>query len=309
MQRVAIYLLILVSPLAVATAFAGDTTSRVNTQPSANVLPAPNANEVKRGATAIKIPKNLTVPAEWIPLLNRAYEEYWMEGNHRPDAGFVLFARNPSKETAKLWLLRMESKAQNLEELFAYVKDAQKDLVNAGLMADRYNMVNQAAPQAVRESPAGSTANVGSDSAKAAFGDLQFYFLYSPTCPHCARLAQNLVGFPNVHPLQVTGGELVNWSGLPASDHATPETIEAYVRDGEQPGGVPVLAIYEPKSNRVLKLRGARSTQEILAAAAVVKGQAQPPTESKWPYNGPVHPSKIGEQTGQRRYLPEFPKL
>lgn len=264
--------------------------SRVNTMPTTMVLPQPSVTEVKRGAAAIKLPKDLKVPGEWIPLLNRAFEEYWMEGNHRPDAGFVLFARNPSKETAKLWLLRMESKAQNLEELFGYVKEAQKELVGGGLMVDRFNMVSQASATPAgflgKNKPEISPSNIS----KAGLDDVEFYFLFSPTCPHCARLAQSLVGFPNVHPLQVIDGELVNWPGLPQSDRATPETIAAYVKEGDQPGGVPVLAIYHPKTNRVLKLRGARSAQEILTAAAAVQSQAK----TKWPFPGPVHPSRLG---------------
>ncbi len=267
--------------------------SRVNTvetRPANMLLPQPSVTDVKRGAAAIKIPKDLKVPEEWIPLLNRAFEEYWMEGSHRPDAGFVLFARNPSKETAKLWLLRMESKAQNLEVLFGYVKEAQKDLVGGGLMVDRFNMVSQASA-----TPTGLLGKNQSQSnppnlSRAGLDDIEFYFLFSPTCPHCARLAQSLVGFPNVHPLQVTAGEIVNWPGLPDSDRATPETIAAYVKDGDQPGGVPVLAIFHPKTNRVLKLRGARSAQEILTAAAVVQNQSK----AKWTYPGPVHPSLLG---------------
>lgn len=264
--------------------------SRVNTMPATMVLPQPSINEVKRGAAAIKLPKELKIPGEWIPLLNRAFEEYWMEGNHRPDAGFVLFARNPSKDTAKLWLLRMESKAQNLEELFGYVKEAQKELVGGGLMVDRFNMVSQASATPAgffgKNQPQSNPPNLS----RAGLDDIEFYFLFSPTCPHCARMAQSLVGFPNVHPLQVTAGEIVNWPGLPESDRATPETIAAYVKDGDQPGGVPVLAVYHPKTNRVLKLRGARSAQEILTAAAAVQNQSK----AKWAFPGPVHPSLLG---------------
>jgi hypothetical protein len=264
--------------------------ARVNTMRSMMGLPQPSVAEVKRGAAAIKLPKDLKVPDEWIPLLNRAFEDYWMEGNHRPDAGFVLFARNPSKETAKLWLLRMESKAQNLEELFSYVKEAQKELVGRGLMVDRFGMVGQASATPAglvsKNKPDVSRANIS----RAGLDDLEFYFLFSPACHHCARLAQSLVGFPNVHPLQVIDGELVNWPGLPESDRATPETIAAYVKDGDQPGGVPVLAIHHPKSNRILKLRGARSSQEILAAAAAVQSQAK----TKIPFLGPVNSSLIG---------------
>jgi hypothetical protein len=269
---------------------AEETGSRVNTMPSAFVLPRPSVTEVNRGAAAIKIPKNIQVPPEWVPLLNRAYEEYWMEGNHRPDAGFVLFARNPSKEAAKLWLLRMESKAQNLEELFGYVKEAQQELVTGGLMADRFNMVSQAAIAPVGFLGKGSGKINSPPTSRRGLGDLEFYFLFSPTCPHCAHLAQSLVGFPNVHPLQVTDGEVIHWPGLPMSDRATPETIEAYVKSGVKAGGVPVLAIYQSKTKNVLKLRGAHSAEEILAAAVSVQNQAKP----KWKYAGPINPSLMG---------------
>ena len=302
------HLWIMASLMTIPDVFAQERPSRVNTQPSPNHLPAPTVTEVKRGANAIKIPKNVSVPPEWIPLLNRAYEEYWMEGNHRPDAGFVLFARNPSKETAKLWLLRMESKAQNLEELFGYVKQAQTELVSSGLMPDRYNMVNQPAPQAVPKSSSWVDPIKASDSRKEAFRDLQFFFLYSPTCPHCARQAQNLVGFPNVHPLQVTSGDLAKWPGLPVSEYATQETIQAYVRDGEQPGAIPVVAIYQPKTNQILKMKGVRSAQEILAAAAMVADQ-KPTPDSKWPYPGPIHPSKLDERKDRLGTMSFFPKL
>ena len=72
MRFVGLYLTIALPFMGAAHSFAQDSPSRVNTQPSTRVLPAPSATEVKRGANAIKIPKSLAVPPEWIPLLNRA---------------------------------------------------------------------------------------------------------------------------------------------------------------------------------------------------------------------------------------------
>lgn len=266
--------------------------ARVNTMPGSNSVPLPSPSEVKRGAEAIKIPRSMKVPQEWIPLLNSAYEAYWAEGNHRPDAGFVLFARNPSKETAKLWLMRMESKAQNLEQLFQYVTEAQRELVDSGAMVDRYNMVQR--PHLMTEPQQSNAVKPAARLGK--LDQLQFYFLFSPTCPHCARLAESLVSFPNVHPLQVSSGKLHHWPDLRASDHATPDTIAAYVKDGQQPGAVPVLVISSPKSKHVLKLRGERTPEEILAAAATVLNATTP----KWPYPGPLNPDQFEQKLSKK---------
>jgi hypothetical protein len=258
----------LVLGLGLAQAAAGQT--RVNTGEAARVLPPPTSAEVEKGATAIKLPVDVKVPPEWVPLLNRAYEEYWMEGNHRPDAGFVLFARNPSKETAKLWLLRMESKAKNLEQLFAFVREAQTELVRGGLMEDRFGMVTGSAK--AQALPAAKTASAPSATPEA-LSSVEFFFLFSPTCPHCARQAETLAGFPNVRPLQVTEGPVKDWPGLPPSDRATKETLETYL----QGGGVPVTVIFHRASNRLVKLTGARSAEEMLATAgAVLAGAAKP---------------------------------
>lgn len=268
----------------IAATAAAAPNERVNTQAGAQMLPPPTVDEVKEGAAAIHLPSNLKVPAEWIPLLNRAYEEYWTEGNHRPDAGFVLFARQPSKETAKLWLLRMESKAKNLEQLFALVRDAQDELVKDGLLVDRFNMVHRVPSTAFNQSM--PRAAIEEDVWK----QVEAYFLYSPTCPHCARLATALVGFPNVHPLQVTPGEVVNWPGLPPSDRADAETVQTYVNQGQGAGGIPVLVLFDRAKQAVMTLRGAHSAPEIMAAAAALQASQQ---EKRGAFPGPLHPSRL----------------
>lgn len=244
---------------------------RVNTEAGnfpLRVLPAPTKEELKRGAEVAKLPSNLKIPPEWVPYLNRATEEFWTEGNHRPDAGFVLLARNPSKETAKLWLLRMEAKARALTEMYGFVAEAQKELVRGGFMADRFptSVARQGALPG-KEAPKTQGSVTDKD-----LKELQFYFLFSPSCGHCAELAETLIPFPNVVPLQVTEGPLKNFPGLPKSTYATKETKEAYLKEGV----TPVVVVSWPKKNIVTTLTGNHSTEDLLLAAATVVSTSSP---------------------------------
>jgi len=255
-------------------------TTTEESQAAPNVLPAPTKEELKRGANEIKIPKNIKIPAEWQPYLNPATEEFWTEGNHRPDAGFVLFARNPSKDTAKLWLLRMEAKAKELQILFPLIVEAQKELVKQGYMVDRYNMVKDSVgtsflPKVASDSLPSQELNTQLAQVayqKAALpkqDDLKnviFYFLFRPGCVHCENLSKTLVGFPNVIPLQITTEPLVNFQGLAKSNYASPATVKSYDPTGE----TPYLIISNPKAKKVTLLKGEQSTEMVLFSAASV---------------------------------------
>jgi hypothetical protein len=248
-----------------------------------NVLPAPTKEDLKRGFQVVKIPKNINVPQEWKPYLNPATEEFWTEGNHRPDAGFVLFARNPSKDTAKLWLLRMEAKAKELQILFPIILQAQKELVHDGYMVDRYNMVKNSTGDSFLPSIASNSVSSQelelSHQLESAVPQkkfvppsatdlkgLSFYFLFRPGCIHCENLSKSLVGFPNVIPLQITTEPLVNFPGLAKSNYASPKTVENYDPTGE----TPYLIISNPKIKKITILKGEQSTESILFSAASV---------------------------------------
>lgn len=248
-----------------------------------NILPPPTKEDLKRGSEEIKIPKNIKVPEEWKAYLNPATEEFWTEGNHRPDAGFVLFARNPNKDTAKLWLLRMEAKAKELQILFPIILQAQKELVHEGYMVDRYNMVKNSTGDsflpvvAPNSTPSQelefSHKQVNSTPQKkfvpptaSDLKSLSFYFLFRPGCIHCENLSKSLVGFPNVVPLQITTEPLVDFPGLAKSNYASPQTVKNYDPAGE----TPYLIISNPKIKKVTILKGEQSTESILFSAASV---------------------------------------
>lgn len=231
--------------------------ARVNTS-EGNLLPSPTKEEIEQSADRVKIPIKTNIPESWVPYLNPAFEEFWTEGNHRPDTGFVLFARNPSVENAKLWLLRMETKATYLQVMFNSVVVAQKDLIKQGLIKDRYNSIEKA-----RSLPPTKVKQNG--VSKEELSELEIFFLFSSTCPHCKRLALTLKAFPNVSPLQVDSSEkLTNFESLPASEMATEDTKSAYLQTAE----VPVLVIHDPTNKTVNILKGNRSQEEILLAMA-----------------------------------------
>lgn len=240
-----------------------------NTGTSHLQIPAPTEQEIKNGDGTMKIPSDLDVPPAWQPLLNPTYVDYWREGNHLPDAGFILFARNPSIKTAKLWLLRMESKARNLEELQKFVTQAQVDLVQQGFIKDRYKMVTNSLERANLART--ETKYQPNKELLAKLTQLDFYFLFSPQCPYCRKMAATLQSLPNIVPLQVTKGDLIHWDGLPKSIQASKETKTTYLNNNE----VPVLVISDNKSKKVMRLRGNQSLESIVMAASSMLSETQ----------------------------------
>jgi len=237
--------------------------ARVNTtqgEGTTKTLPPPNESEILNSAKAIKLPKNLKVPDTWMPYLNPAFEEFWTEGNHRPDTGFVLFARNPNKENAKLWLIRMETKAKYLQSMFKHISDAQTELIREGIISDRYGSVTPAInglPVKKKIKPA----------SKDKLNELEVFFLFSSTCGYCESLSKKLISFKNIVPLQVDKtNPLKNFNLLPQSEYATEETMDAYIPSRE----VPVLVIHDPKERNVNILKGDQSSEEIILAMSTL---------------------------------------
>ena len=211
-----------------------------------------SANRVntERGKVLIKN-KQIEVPKEWESLLDSTKEVFWEEGNHKPDAGFVLFAKNPSLEGARLWLLRMERKAEVLQEIFPLVKKAQEDLVKEGLLKDRYHVVKAKSSQ------------ISKSKNTPTLDGLTFFFLFSSKCPVCQSMSEHLVGL-NAIPLQVDNAPLKHFKGLNPSVFATAETTKSYLTKGV----VPVLVIFDKKTNQVIVLDGLKTKEEIIIASA-----------------------------------------
>ncbi len=210
--------------------------------------------DIARAISSVK------VPPQWEPYLNPKTAAFWTEGNHRPDAGFVLFLNEMTVDAAKLWLLRGEIKARYLEEALVLVEQAQRELIRDGLMKDRYHVMDSRGPQE-------SKTNKAKTDLKSVSKDVDIFFIFSPNCSHCSNLASTLVGFPNVIPLQASASSpLKNWDGLKASEYASQETLKSYASDG----AVPVLVLHHSKKNLAVILKGERSTEDILLAISQI---------------------------------------
>lgn len=198
------------------------------------------------------------VPKEWQDLLNPKTTRFWKEGNHVPDEGFLLLAKNPNnKEYAKLWLLRNEIKAKYLAMIQKTVDKAQRELFLEGKLVDRYYQFNNKKKKA-------KTRRYSPKISKSELKSLNFYFIYSSVCPHCKKLAKTLTKIPGVLPLQADNNKLLNFNGLSKSSRASKETLSNYAPDGV----VPVVVIHNPKSNSATKIIGNKPLEEYLFASS-----------------------------------------
>jgi len=152
----------------------------------------------------------------------------------------------------------MESKAIMLEKLSKLAEEAQADLVQKGLLKDRYHMV--------KNSHSLTTSSFTRQERKV-LNSVEFFFLFSPKCIHCVRMARTLKGIKTVKPLQVKGSKLHHFPGLPKSTLASPQTVKGYAPDGK----VPVLIVYDRKQNKLLRITGNQNKRAILKAVYKLK--------------------------------------
>lgn len=195
-----------------------------------------------------------SVPVEWQVYLDPQKDEFWTEGNHVPDKGFLLFIKNPTEENAKLWLLRNEIKAKYLSKAMKVVERVNLKLIKSKVIQDRYDWLE------------GTKKKVNKKIDLSKTQKLNYYFLFKPDCGHCKKMASTLKKMKNVRPLQVSGGKLHHWSGLNKSTYASQETIEDYLTEK----ATPVLIIQNPKNNKVYRMVGNKGIRSIVNASMEV---------------------------------------
>ena len=192
-------------------------------------------------------------------LLNPQSPDFWREGSHIPDEAYLQFAMNPTLENARTVILRGEIKAKRIQKMYALLKRANIELIQEGLVEDRYNIYKNATKQI-------KSYNKKIKLDKNVVKDLNYYFIFSKHCRHCEKQAKILINFKsNTYPLQVEIKEkLKHFNGLKKSTYASLETLQAYVPKRK----VPVLIISNPKTNHYVKLEGVNSEKEILLESA-----------------------------------------
>lgn len=212
-----------------------------------------NTLQTKQRIEKVQNSDSTKIPSEWKKYLNTESREFWKEGNHLPDEGFLLLLTNRTLDNAKLWLMRMEKKAEVAEEVMALVLKAQEELVKEGKIKDRYGMVMSNNPEYA------PVKKLYQNQLKS----LTYFFIFKPGCHACIKTAASLADFPNVMPLQATQGELYHWNKLPKTRKASRETLNDYANDGS----VPVIVIADPIKNRVSRLKGLQNKQQIMEAS------------------------------------------
>lgn len=216
-----------------------------------------DSNLISEPSKTITNPKDLHVPLEWKNLLDPTTDEFWMEGNHRPDQGFLLWAKNPSIENAKLYLIRMNAKRDRLHLMQKQQELANKELIKHGVIANDYNFLAEMQPIAAKSQEKWAATHL--------------FFIFSPDCPHCKKQAEVLAGLENVTPMQIGGDKLVYFDRLPATVWARKEDIEQYVKEKV----VPVLLIFSSSTSKMVSVKGVHSLPEIekISKSLANKGQ------------------------------------
>lgn len=238
-----------------------------------NKTPLPNKEEIKKGYKLVEIPKNIKVSPEWEPFLNPAYEEFYTEGNHKADKALILFGREPNIENAKLWLLRMESKAKMMNLMMPLIYQAQKELVRDGYLIDRFRNVTPDMPTTFGIPDQKGYLGIPKSSLSPPklnkiptndeLNNVTYYFLFSPTCNHCLKMTSIIKQLPNVIPLQITADSLKHFEGLRKSSYATSETIQAYNPEGLSP----VFIIVNNKTKKIIKIAGEQTLDNLKLTA------------------------------------------
>lgn len=216
-------------------------------------------NESTRDKKYPAIPQDIQVPKSWETLIDPDHKDFWREGNHVPDAGFVEWATNPTIENAKLYLIRMNAKRDRLHLMVRQQEQANKELIEAGIIANDYNFLAEHF-----SADSNQKNNQSKSKLDQRAGHIWFYF--HPTCNHCNRQAEILKGNPNVAPIQTGGDTLHNFPGLQKSLWAEKEDLKRYVSDGQ----VPVLVIYNEKTNKIASLKGVQSIAAINKVAVTL---------------------------------------
>ena len=202
-----------------------------------------------------------SIPKEWSVLLDPNEEEFWKEGNFKPDEGLLIFAKNPTLQNAKYWLLRMEKKAKRLEIMTSLAGQAEQELIKGGLLKDRYDFLPHS-----RKSLAKNSHNLQSFSKMHHLtrnSEIEFYFIFLPSCTLSQDLAKHLIQFPSVIPLQASDEKIHHWDNLPPSSYAEKKTLDTYAKNR----GLPLLIIINKGKGKGLVLEGSIKKEEIISAS------------------------------------------
>jgi hypothetical protein len=218
--------------------------------------------------THIKDKKNNStqhVPKEWKELLDPSYDKFHYEGNHKPDAGYLIFAKNPTSENARFWLLRQEAKAERLTKMNSLVEEENKKLIKEGLIKDRYSVIKNGQSAALS-----TKTEVLSLKEQHQFRDMEVYMIGSSSCKFCKRqlaLLKSINGLKIFHikgsqPLK--GSKEFSWKWIRIE---LKELFEGIL----SAGFLPVTILYFPKKNTATSLEGFTTKKELFESVRKLK--------------------------------------
>lgn len=215
---------------------------------------------------------DIDIPDEWEKYIYPAYEEFWKEGNHLPDAGIVLWGRDPTPEKAKLYLIRYAIKRNATKKLQEQSFQANLELIHAGLIADDYNFATWTSFDKKANKYVVNSKNTSSSSPlkfdRSLFDDHNIFFLFASWCKFCEKQSQILLNASNVIPIQVdVNNDTKNFHGLPESNKISASALDKYLPECATKNSdcqFPTLIIYNKNKKTYAKLRGVQTISQIV---------------------------------------------
>jgi thiol-disulfide isomerase/thioredoxin len=225
---------------------------------ASGVIAAKKTHNTAEGL-GIKVPKNVKVSEDWIPLLNPKTDSFWKDVNgHLPDPGALLFFKKPTEDNAKLYLIRMNMKRNKARLFQRVIAKANLDLIRDGIIADDYGFSEQS-------KDGNKKTTVSLHDLNLALKDTNIFFFFSPHCPHCKTQAKILKGVDKVYPLQIGGKDLMHFEGLSKTDFAKDDDVKRFLKNGACPA---LLFVYE---NKISNISGVLTKEGIIEVVKKLK--------------------------------------
>lgn len=181
---------------------------------------------------------------DWKKTLDPKNEEFFREGNHVPPAAFMELARDPSDLNIKNWFKLIEKKnklSSRLQKRIAkYLKKNRKLEPNA----------RQALVQNLKSLP----------QIKHDYKRFRFRMYFESSCPHCKRMVNTLKDLRDI-------GYFVEIKQIDKKPIALPFPTTPATKEELKAKNInawPVLFIADSSKERIYRLNGFKSTQEIL---------------------------------------------
>lgn len=247
----------------------------------------PTEDEIKKGIGWVKFPSNLHIPEEYKKYIYTNNDEFWKEGNHIPDAGYLEMMKNPTPNNARLLILRNIIKRNAMHYAYQLIYQENLNLIKSGIIPDDHKFMNGSTidvntgtwiPNYKSPLETNIKAKPNSKLTKKhpqVIGKL----FYHSKCRYCRETANNIASLKNVIAIQIDkNNKLKIFKGYEKrSRYISNSERDEYIpecfgkKNGKEKCQVPVTYVENEANNKIIRLKGNSSLQKVKRAFKYVQ--------------------------------------